>query len=460
MEEVTTWEPRQEILSIDAERAQAPLLDGDRARIPRLERVVRAADIVVPVDTDRAQVAAAAVRRIPAMPEPSPAEIETAQAEIGGERVAAPDPVVIGETTAESAGEVMTEARADITEYRPIEEVLRARVRTYRTLRDFRHGYVRIEIERTGPLALPVIPKDIVFVQDCSASMSEQRLYFCRKALLNALSRIGADDRFNLVAFRDRAVFCFPEWAANTPEARERASAFIRGLTAGGNTDIYGSLSELMRLERTPGRPVIATMISDGLPTQGIVDSSDIIGEFTRLNDGRISVFTIGMAITANNYLLDLLSYCNRGDASIVDGGRWGIPEHVQRRVASIGRPVLSNVRFRFADPEEVEVYPRLTSNLYLDKSLMLYGRYPRGRKDLVFQAVGEALETRCDMIFSLVLDDATRTKDKGLRKRWARQKIYHLIGQYARTPTPEIFEKIRDTSRSYGVRIPHRKKL
>lgn len=457
LQERDPWEPRQEIVAVDMDVASDEILDVGRREVPAIERVSHAPDIVMPVD-----------RKFVRMPGPE-LTVDVPGARLGladirvdreglGRSLGQGDPgIVIAERAAESSGALLSEEPSDITSYEPIEDLLQARVSTYTTLRDFKYGYFRIEIERIGPRVLPVIPKDIVFVQDCSASMSEQRLYFCRRALIDCFSALDTEDRFNVVGFRDSAEFLSPGWLENTPDTRKMAITFVEGLRAAGNTDIYGSMKELMKLERTAGRPVIAMMLSDGIPTHGIVDSSDIISEFTRINDGRISVFSMGTAMTANTYLLDLLSYCNKGDASLVKGGRWGIPEDLKARVQSVSRPVLSGVRFQFTGGGTIEVYPGLTSDLYLDKALMLYGRYPRGTGDVAFQVVGQALEKKCDMIFSLALDDEARTDDKEIRTMWAKQKLYHLIGEYGRSPDENMLKEIRSTSRGYRVRVPHR---
>lgn len=454
------WQPRQEILAVDEEMAASGIHDHlDRPFIPRVERVGKAPDVVVSVDRRKARtVGASAEPGAEALGRTVRADVSAVAGRAGpgtgaGERGG----LVIGEAPAKAGTGLFSETPSEITSLKHIENLLRARITTYSAPRDLRHAYFRVEIERAGAEVLPVIAKDLVFVQDCSASMSEQRLYFCRQALVQCLSELGPEDRFNVVGFRDTAEFCFPDWTANTPAARQEAQEFIGGLTAGGNTDIYRSIKELMKLKQTPGRPAVAVMITDGLPTAGITDSSDIIGEFTKLNTGRVSVFSMGSMRKANTYLLDLLSYCNRGDASLVRSGRWGIPNETRKLVRGLKRPVLSEVGFQFAGGEDVEVYPVLTSNLYLDKALVLYGRYRRGMDRAVFQVVGRAADVKCDMLFTLALEGQSGPRQKGIREMWAKQKIYHLIGQYARQPSAETLAEIRQTARAYGVRVPHR---
>jgi hypothetical protein len=365
--------------------------------------------------------------------------------------------VSLRERRAESGATLFSETPAQITSLRPIESLLSAEVTVYETLRDWRYGYFRIEIRRIGPEALPVLPKDVLLVQDCSASMAEQRLYFCRQGLARCLEQIGPQDRFAVVGFRDKVEKCFDGWAENNATNRARASAFIGGMVSAGETDIFGSIQSLLDIKGSTRRPVVAVMVSDGQPTAGVVDSSDIIGKFSKLNDGAISVFAMGTVQTANAYLLDLLSYCNGGESLVVTKGRWDIPDSLAGLASQTARPVLNAVRFRFAEGGGCEVYPASTGNLYLDRPMALTGRYVRGTPGVVFQAVGRGLKADCDMIFNLDLSKARRTDDRGLRETWASQKIYHLIGQHARTGDPKTLEEIRATARAYGLRVPYR---
>lgn len=337
----------------------------------------------------------------------------------------------------------------------PIERFLVADVRTYRSLRDLKYAYCRIEIKRRGPEFLPVLPKDIAFVQDCSASMTEQRIHFCREGLSRALAHVGPDDRFNVFGFRDKAEKCFPEWVKLSTATLEQARKFIGEMKSEGNTDIYASIGELLRLERVPGRPIIAVIASDGIPTVGMTVSSRIITEFSRDNEGAISVFTLGTAQTANAYLLDLLSYCDRGDSFIITRGRWEIPDIIEARVKEVTRPVLTDIRFRFQKGAILEAYPMLTSNLYLDRSLVLYCRYPRGQKRFALQAVGAAGAKVCDMVFDLDMDSAPEGGAE-IREKWAWQKLYHLMREHARTKDARLAEEASRTAKGYGIEVPY----
>ncbi len=452
------WQPRQEILEIERRvAAEAPAALA-RQPTPLTERVARAPDIVLPatpLPAAGALGARSAVRQVlgsrpetAAITLPKPAEAGPLEPRA----LAVPTEAVVGRTR-----ELFEETPGEITPLQPIEQLLQARVAVCRRRWDSRYGYVRVEIERLGPDVLPPIPKDVILMQDCSASMAEQRLYFCRQGWEECVTLLRPEDRFEVVSFRMETERCFGGWAANDAANRARASEFIRAMRAGGNTDLFSALRELLSASRTPGRPLVVLLASDGVATVGTTASSRIIGDFTRLNDGAVSLFTVGTYPGADRYLLDLLSYSNRGEVRMPERGRWSIPEAMRALMQEVSQPVLTDVSVRFPGGGP-EVYPVQTANLYLDRPLVLFGRYPLGQERLVFQAVGQSLDRTCDMVFDLALGgEGVGEADRETSREWARQKLYHLIAEQAQNPDPDRSREIRDTAREYDVEIPYR---
>jgi hypothetical protein len=127
-------------------------------------------------------------------------------------------------------------------------------------------------------------------------------------------------------------------------------------------------------------------------------------------------------------------------------------------QLKKVSRPVLADLRFRFDSASRCDVYPVLTENLYLDKPLVLWGRYPRATRRLVLQAIGRAQDAMCDMVFDVDLDKAESSGDKAIRQSWAQQKIYHLLGQYARQKNPHLLREVDEIAHKHRVRTPYAK--
>lgn len=453
-----TWMPRQEILAVETVAVGGELAGLERRVIPDIGRVPDAPDIVLPASLELAEAA-----RQGAFPVPAPSISRSVREVIGDPSSAAVTEQAPVTAAVEQDRERFEETPDEITDVEPVERMLTARVETFADRRDRDYAYFRLVIERAGSELLPVRPKDVLLVQDASASMAEQRLYFSREAMRRALAVIGPADRFNVASFADRTKLCFPGWVAKTPETLAQAEAFINAMVSEGNTDLFASMQDMLALERQPGRPVVALVLTDGLVNKGLTDSTEIIGAFTRQNQGQISVFTMGVSAQANRYLLDLLSYCNGGTAEVIESGRWDIPMAAEAVMQGIQRPVLSDLRLRFGSGSSVEAYPQRLGNLYLDRPLVLYGRYRREEHKLVFQALGQAGQMRSDMIFDLPLTSAAggiTSGDESIRESWAQQKVYHLLGEYARRRDRELLRDLRQTGREYGVTIPYRRVL
>ncbi len=440
------WQPRQEIIQI-TERIAADTVDSPPRRIiVPIERVPDAPDIVSPVE--RPDIPSSAFER-------SATGIAFGRTEMPG---AVSGGSMYPSMIAWRHGDgsiVQRETAGEITRLTQLDDLLQVKAQVYYSSKDPEYAYLQLDIERTGEQVLPVMPKDLILVQDSSASMTEQRLYFCRQGLLRCLDGIAPNDRFNIMYFNDKPVKCFDTWASPSEESLRVAREFIGGMESMGETDIFASLQALVDENRDPSRAVIAHVITDGNPTVGLRDSTQIIEQFSKLNNAGVSVFTMGTVRTANAYLLDLTAYRNRGDAFVVSKGRWDIPDSIQQRAGETARPVLAELRHFVSRDTPCEIYPARPTHLYLDRPLTLHGRYKRGTKSIVFQVVGTGREKDCDMVFAV---DPARvaSADHDIRTQWAWQKVYHLIGEHTRTRDPKLILQISEIARAYSIDVPY----
>jgi len=293
-----------------------------------------------------------------------------------------------------------------------------------------------------------------------SASISEERLNFCRKALASALETLNPGDRFNVIAFRDTFENCFPAWTEVTADSKAKAASFIAQLRSFGQTDVFGSLRSLMRHPRDPKRPMIALIVTDGKPTFGTTESAKIIGEFSKLNNGLLSVYMYGTHSKANGYLLDMLTYCNRGESTVLTGNRWDIPASMATVYEGVRNPVMGDVTVVFDSASRSEVYPKSTTNLYKDRPLEMLGVCPDTTDELVFQVRGLAGEKGYDSIFRLSLTRHAKLGSAAVRTKWAQQKMFHLVGAYSREAHQQLFAEMLKVHQQYGVLIPYEAEL
>lgn len=515
--DTTPWMPRQEIAQIFDRSVQDAVAALPRREIPMIERVPQAPDIVPSIDLvgrrfgkdpeppkpiDAAEVFDTEIKKgtfkepAPAAPgvpaqvskdatearfalqpgersgadrpggtvadgtKPTPSQQEMLQNQLkdAGKQVA--DSSLSEEERKAREAQAKIDALRETIDYIPIDDLLSVGMETYRDPAEPGRVYFRIAIQPRTDKPVPTVAKDIVWVQDVSASMSEERLLFCRRALLAALETMSPQDRFTVVAFRDTYASCFPTWTAVTPESKRKAALFVTGLRSFGQTDVFGSLQALMKLPRDPQRPMIAFVVTDGKPTFGMTESAKIIGAFSKMNNGLMSVYMYGTHSKANVYLLDMLTYCNRGASTVLSGNRWDIPPTMATVFEGIRYPVMADVTVAFDSASKTEIYPKSTANLYKDRPMELFGSCPEGTEELVFQVRGLAADKGYDSIFRLSLTRHAKLGPPAVKARWAQQKMFHLVAAYSRDPQQQIFADMLKVNKQYGVEIPYESEL
>lgn len=462
--DLPAWQPRQEILSILDARARDEMAPVPRREIPAIERQSMAPDLTVAYDLlaglPSAETAGVAV---PTLLTPLAANLAPAAMPAGGNE-AWPVPNLGPEAEGDTSTTLMAEIPSAVAPGHPLDDRLRIAVETFAppSSADAGYLYFRIDVTRKDDEALLPLSRDVVFVQDTSASLGERYLVPSRLALKESFRMLRPDDRFEVVQFSQQATRCFAGWRAATPETLQEADAFVDAMVPGGQTDLFASMSEVLSLPRVEGRPMLAVVVTDGNVTAGGMErDSQIIGTFSRLNAGEVSVFTVGTSPRANLFLLDMLSYCNRGGNTAVAPDRFTVSETIQTAVAGIARPLLTGIRFNFDVVSGAEVYPDLTTNLFQDRPLQLFGRVRADRPVVAFQARGNAGTRRYDMLFEVDLrGPGVRPGAASLATQWATQRMYDLVSRFARTEDATLIAEMHRLGSTYGIPVPYRAHL
>ncbi|OQW96474.1 MAG: hypothetical protein BWK77_04510 [Verrucomicrobia bacterium A1] len=447
------WQPRQARIEITRQMAREDPVAPPRRLSAAIERVPLAADLIAPSPPP---VSPAPVSAGPPSLHGSGLFALRAEGPAGALPQArlAPPPEMGHPVPIREAGAVMTERGADITGVKPIEHLLRLDLRTHVPADEAAWLYFSLAIRRAGDNVLPVLPRDVFLIQDCSSSMTTPKVEACKRGLHAALRTLSPRDRFDIMSFRDRVARCFGEWTDASPTARARAGWFIEQMESSGMTDVFGALDALKGIGGDPGRPLVAMMISDGRPTIGLQDNFEIIQRYSDSNEGRVSVFSFGGGSGVNRFLLDFLSYKNRGESRIVRDNT-ALPEGIEAFAREVSRPVLANLEYRFSGLERTEVYPHLLTHLYLDRPLVLYGRVPAGTPSTAVRIAGWSGAGAHDMVFPV--DWAAGTEGgSDLRNDWVRQKLSWLVGEHIRTRDPAFRAAAIKLARSVGPSMPY----
>ena len=321
--------------------------------------------------------------------------------------------------------------------------------------------YFRVRVASNAVNPLPIVSKDIVFLLDASGSIGNDRLRNCRNAVLEALDRLNTDDRFNVVAFRDKFTYAFTNtaWRAVDKDSVEQARDWMSTLKAHGNTDVFRTLRSVLALPRDPARPIVAFVATDGDATSGMTRSAEIISRFSELNGGLVSIFMYGVKPEANAYLMDMLTRCNRGGWACHRGLRSLVASGVPALSKKFEKPVLTDVAVIFSASSRAETYPKLVTNLCEDEPIEIYGVCPADQKELVFQMRGLNAVTAFESMFTLSFASA-KPLDAKLRVEWATRRLYEMIAEYTRKPDKTLLANIHSFAAAYGIRVPYEKEM
>ncbi len=461
--------PGQEIIEITDRIVTEPETSFRRAISPDVKRVSDAPDIVVPgtVDEFRHLAAAAGAQRARL---PGPGDLPDVDPDVWRPVIDGTDGAgwptlseAAGNITDRAISDVFGEPAGDVTHVKPVERYLSLRAEKYVPSRDRDNVFFAIAIGRhegrtaTDKPFLDVLPKDVFYIQDLSGSMGNERVHRSAIGIQRAMKHLSEEDRFNIVTFAHEPGQYADTWVPATAANIARAQPFLQDMRSDGTTDIDAALNHILTMERSEIRPTIAVMLTDGIPTAGVTNSTRIIENYTRNNRGAISTYAVAAATdaVANMYLLDMLTYRNRGDALVLESDREeiaGLTEEISRRFF---RPVLTDLRYYFTRDSESEVYPVMLSNLYLDDPLLLYGRVPRNQDRLAFQVVGRSGDVLYDFVFELPLDEIPEG-DRDIMNQWARHRVYYLIGEHMRTEDNRILRELFNTANRYNLDIPY----
>ena len=394
-----------------------------------------------------AESAAASARRTEAAPPPPPSPLTAEDLSADIPQVEAPPPAAGPGPEAESAFAALPEEDGPEREaktFKPVEEVLaeldektveeeKAAVRDLLDVSKARDldgtvvisaqsaagkewTYFRVNVEPDSDLK--PVPKDVVILMDASGSISNDRLGSCRAASKEILrSCMNTGDRFNLVAFRDDFQYAFKTWRECDKPSYKAAEDWMDRLAAHGRTDVFATISSVLKLPRDPKRPLIALVVTDGDANSGVRETSQILSRFSELNDGLVSIYMYGVRETANKDLIDVLTHGNRGESFIYSGERKYAGKNIEELSERFRDPVLTDLRIVFTAGSGVEAYPKLLKNLYRGQSVEILGRAPAGTKEIAFSLKGLNGERPYEGFFRISLSAAGF--DEGLPKAW-----------------------------------------
>ncbi len=299
-----------------------------------------------------------------------------------------------------------------------------------------------------------ILPKDVFLVLDTSGSMDGEKLTQAKEALTYILKHLNTEDHFNVITFSSgvRSYASAPQSSADAPNA----IAWLDTLEAVGGTNIYMALSETMTQIGTE-RPAIVIFLTDGLPTEGIVDEQSLLEMIDQETPNSVRLFPFGVGYDVNTLFLDQLAQNHKGRPAYIEPDE-RIDEQVSGFYAQVQSPVLTNIELDFGAVRTYDVYPMPLTDLYAGTQFIVTGRYT-GEGPQRITLNGEIEGEQKQYIYEGTFSSQNTPDDKTtfIPRLWAARKIGHLLTQIRiHGENAEWVDAIVTLSLRYGIITPY----
>jgi len=327
-----------------------------------------------------------------------------------------------------------------------------ANLLTYRESAD-EDGYFTLMITPPAEATTErIIPKDVILVLDQSGSMDGAKWDQARDAVGFVLENLNPRDRFNVIAFSTGTRIYAR--SLQPPDEAPRAKDWISKLEAIGSTDIDTALREAMDMADRE-RPTVVLFLTDGLPTEGVIDTPTILANVKAVAPPNVRIFTFGVGYDVDTVLLDQLYQEFRGAGTYVRPEE-RIDDEVSALYAKISAPVLTDLSLDFGAVMADDLVPSAPlPDLFAGSQLIVTGRYRDGGATTITlrgTIDGQQQTYRYDVRFPENAGGAVFVP-----RLWATRKIGALLNAIRlHGEDPELVDSIVRLSIRYGIITPY----
>jgi Ca-activated chloride channel homolog len=257
-------------------------------------------------------------------------------------------------------------------------------------------------------------PREITYIIDTSGSMEGVSIAQARDAMLLALDRLRAGDRFNVIEFNSvtHALFTVPMPVDGSTLGQARD--FVRGLKARGGTEMKPALDAAFAAPRRDTLMRQIVFMTDG----AVGNENELLALITRKLDDR-RLFTVGIGPAPNTYFMKKAAEAGRGTFTFIGDVR-EVKEKMSGLIRKIESPVLTDVHVDW--PVAVEAYPPRLPDLYAGEPVILTVAFARNVEGAVkLRGLGAGVEWKAAMPL------AVGAQEPGIGVLFARDKIEAL---------------------------------
>ncbi len=316
-------------------------------------------------------------------------------------------------------------------------------------------GYFLLLLAPKPGISDVILPKDVILVLDRSGSMEGEKFEQARQALQYILDHLNPEDRFNIIAF-STGMDSYARQLRPADEANE-AAAWVDSLIAGGSTDINRALLEASAIIET-GRPTYLIFLTDGLPTEGVVDSQQILENLKGAAPDNLRLFSFGVGYDVDTFLLDSLAQDHQGTSTYVQPGE-RLDEILSAFYSKISTPVMTDMELDFGAAGAYDIFPTPLPDLFAGSQIIITGRYRQpGEVNVSLSGLVNNEQVIFEFPDQRLAEQPGRSElASALPRLWATRKIGYLLNQVRlHGPDAETIDQIVRLSIRYGIVTPY----
>lgn len=290
---------------------------------------------------------------------------------------------------------------------------------------DQRGGFFSLMIEPPhSPPAAQITPREMVFVLDCSGSMSGLPMAASKAFMRQALRNLRSTDSFRIIRFSDAATEFSTAPLPATPANIQAGLRYTGQLRGSGGTHMLSGIQQALAPPVPDGSMRIVVFLTDGY----IGNEHTILAHINRhLGAARLYAFGVGTAV--NRYLLSELARTGRGFVRYMDP-----TEHIEEAAldlaARLQSPVLTDIRVDWGGLAVDALNPEPIPDLFAGQSLRIMGRYTRPGHYTV-QVHGNVRGRPASIRIPVDLP-ATPAAGEAVALTWARGRIAQFMNQFS----------------------------
>jgi Ca-activated chloride channel family protein len=283
-------------------------------------------------------------------------------------------------------------------------------------------------------------PMEMVFVLDCSGSMSGEPMRQSKDAMGHALKQLRPNDTFQVIRFSNDASALGDKPVPATRKNIKYAERYVDRLSGQGGTQMIEGIKAALDFPHDDERYRVVTFLTDGY----IGNEKQILHEMNnRIGDAR--VFSFGVGSSTNRFLLDRMAGVGRGASAYL------LPDTSGKEVMDlyfdrISHPAMTDLQISWGAANVSEVYPSRVPDLIVGRPVILTGKYTGELSDIRIngRAGGRDL--------TIAIDDNDSATHPALAQVWARRKIADLMDRMTIDGNDALQPTVLTTALQYNL--------